>query len=781
MAVRAFKYGSLVLAVVGVALLLLVARRITVPVVEIGSLTGTMNWAYVRVEGIVTRQPAYDAEAGTLRLWVGDGGGEILVTAYRPEAEWLMDEGLVPTMGDGVALEGTLRIKEEFQYLVLNVPQHTEVRPAEAVAVSIDELGDSPLYQRVTVRGVIRDDRTPYEGLRILTLRDAGGEVEVALWTEAPSLTGAWPELRVGQAVQVMGAVDQYEGSPQVSVGRARDVEVLEEEMTLAPERRIGDLSAALAGELAVVEGTIAEVDAFSAGVKIRLDDGSGAVTLLLWQDLHDSLADRASLVEGAVIRVLGEVAEYRGELEIVPQLPADVMVLAAAERVVAGRQLGELSVDDVGRTVGVEGVLKSLRTFSAGVKGILDDGTGTVTLLLWQEVYDGLADAASLVPGAVLQVEGEVAEYKGELEVVPRAPADVAVVGLVELPLAPLAIGEVSIDDVGQSVQMEGQITEVTPFSKGTRYSLDDGTGTIILLLWQEVYDGLDDAAALAVGTRVLVRGEVAEYQGELEIVPQFPADIAVTGVEPTSQPTPQATDVAKQPTPQATPEATDLVANQPTRHATPQPTLQPTPHPTPTPAPERRTIGAITTGDVGSTFTIHGAWIAEVDYFSAGVQYVLDDGSGRIILLVWQNVMEEVEGRHDLFPGSRVQVAGEIAEYQGKLEIVPRRGADVEVLDRGERLPVEARLVGDISGSDEGRVFTVEGRVTRSEGDGWLRIWIDDGSGELLIYVPTRVVDYLPEGIGVGVRLRVTGEVDVYRGQLEIIPLAGADVEVR
>jgi DNA/RNA endonuclease YhcR with UshA esterase domain len=425
-----------------------------------------------------------------------------------------------------------------------------------------------------------------------------------------------------------------------------------------------------------------------------------------------------------------------------------------------------------------VEGVLKSLRTFSAGVKGTLDDGTGTVTLLLWQEVYDGLADAASLVPGAVLQVEGEVAEYKGELEVVPRAPADVAVVGVVELPLELLAIGQVSIDDVGQSVQMEGQIAEVTPFSRGTRYSLDDGTGTILLLLWQNVYDGLDDPTALAAGTRVLVRGEVAEYQGELEIVPQFPADIIVTGAEPTPQPTPQATDLvadqpAFQPTPQPTPQATDPVAN--------QPTPKPTPEPTATPAPERRTIGAITTGDVGSTFTIDRAGIAEVDYFSAGVQYILDDSSGRIILLVWQNVMEEMEGRHDLFPGSQVRVAGEIDEYQGELEIVPRRGADVEVLARGERLPVEERAVGEISGSDEGRVFTVEGRVTRSEGDGWLRLWIDDGSGELLIYVPVRVVEYLPVGVGVGAGLRVTGEVDVYRGQLEIIPLAGADVEVR
>jgi hypothetical protein len=39
---------------------------------------------------------------------------------------------------------------------------------------------------------------------------------------------------------------------------------------------------------------------------------------------------------------------------------------------------------------------------------------------------------------------------------------------------------------------------------------------------------------------------------------------------------------------------------------------------------------------------------------------------------------------------------------------------------------------------------------------------------------------VAYLPQGVGAGVRLRVTGEVDVYKGTVEIIPLAGADVKV-
>jgi DNA/RNA endonuclease YhcR with UshA esterase domain len=182
-----------------------------------------------------------------------------------------------------------------------------------------------------------------------------------------------------------------------------------------------------------------------------------------------------------------------------------------------------------------------------------------------------------------------------------------------------------------------------------------------------------------------------------------------------------------------------------------------------------------------VGSRFTIAKAGIVDLDYYSKGVKYTLADSTGSIILLVWQNVMEEIPDRYDLVAGSQVQVTGEIDEYRGDLEIIPRVGPSVVVLTRGERLPIEERSVDNVTPSDEGRIFTVEGAAVRTESGDWLKIWLNDGTGEMLIFVPERSVPYLPSGIGGGVRLRITGEVDIYKGVLEIIPLAGADVEVR
>jgi DNA/RNA endonuclease YhcR with UshA esterase domain len=363
-----------------------------------------------------------------------------------------------------------------------------------------------------------------------------------------------------------------------------------------------------------------------------------------------------------------------------------------------------------------------------------------------------------------------------------------VSIVGLVELPQEKVAIGQITDDDLGQTVRVDSRIVELVPFSKGMKYTLDDGTGTITLLLWQDVYEELKDPDLLTSTVQLSIRGEVAEYQGDLELVPQFPSDIEIVSLAEPAPVTPSlaltpTTYATTTPSPQPTATAaatqpTTTVTIEPTAMAAIEPTSTPSPLPSPTLAPQ--SIASLSASSVGQMALVE-ARIVEVDYFSRGVKYVLDDGTGRIILLVWQNVLEEVSRHLDLFPGSRVRVRGEIEEYQGDLEIIPLRGAEVLVITPGERLPIEERAVSTVTPADEGRIFAVAGTVIRIEGRGWLRIWIQDGTGELLIFVPEREVEYLPTGIGAGVRLRVTGEVDIYQGQLEIIPLTGADVEIQ
>jgi DNA/RNA endonuclease YhcR with UshA esterase domain len=772
MALSVLRWASLALAAAGVALLLILAGGSRVPTLPIGELAPAMNWAYVRVEGLVSRQPAFDPDSGALKLWLRDETGEILAMAYRAEAEALRAAGRVPVMGDGLALEGTLRVREEFFTLVINLPEKVEVRPPEPVAMAIHQVHDGlPALagQKVRLRGAVRGLRSPYDGLQILTLRDEAAAIEIVLPPSGETAAEILPRLVPGQALQVTGAVDLYRNQPQVSVGRWSDLVLLEGKVPLAPVRRAAQLTTSDVGCWVHLRGSVAEARPFSNGLKLALDDGTGQVTVLLWNDLLRSLPAE-DLVKGASLEVQGQLAEYRGELEIVPELASDLLLLRPpTPPEVRARAIGRLSAVDVGEMVRVEGVLLSLRAFSAGRKGLLDDGTGTVTLLLWQDVCDRLPDLDQVRPGARLQVEGEVAEYGGALEVVPLAPAGVAVVGWAPLQVPQVDIGQLQLEDEGQTVQVAGEIVAATPFSRGLRLILEDGTGKIVLLLWQEVLDTLQEGNVPGPGSRITARGELARYQGELEIVPQSADALRIEEPDPIPSPT------APSPLPSAGPPATPSTLVQPT--PTPAPEASSTP-PTPPPA---RTIGSLGSADLGTEVTLARAGIAEVIYFSRGVQYRLTDATGSILLLLWQNVLEEVPGRLYLYPGSQVRVSGQVLEYQGHLEIVPRDAAGVTLVAHGDRQPVEERSLSGITPSDEGRVFTVSGTVTRSESRGWLRLWIDDGTGEMLIYLPERLVPYLPQGLSPGVRLAVTGEVDIYQGVLEIIPLAGADVVQR
>jgi DNA/RNA endonuclease YhcR with UshA esterase domain len=309
-------------------------------------------------------------------------------------------------------------------------------------------------------------------------------------------------------------------------------------------------------------------------------------------------------------------------------------------------------------------------------------------------------------------------------------------------------------------------------------KYTLEDDSGTITLLLWQDLYDRMADAPLLTAGGHIGVSGEIREFAGELEIVPQLPDALEILGTEeaallPTEAAvvTPESSEVLVVPT---------VVTSTQTVPPSSSSTAPPISSSTPTPAPEVRAIGDISGSDVGHWYTVALAAITDLDHFSKGVKYTLTDGTGDIVLLLWQNVLEEIPDRYAIIPSTQVQVTGVIDEFAGDLEIIPREGSGVKVLAQAERLPLEARQVKDISPSDEGRVFTVEGSVTRTEGDQWLRVWLNDGTGEMLIFVPERTVPYLPSEPEAGQQLRVTGEVDIHQGVLELIPLAGADVVV-
>jgi DNA/RNA endonuclease YhcR with UshA esterase domain len=89
--------------------------------------------------------------------------------------------------------------------------------------------------------------------------------------------------------------------------------------------------------------------------------------------------------------------------------------------------------------------------------------------------------------------------------------------------------MSQITPGDQGKLVAVRGTIVTVTLFSKGMRCRLDDGTGQVILLLWQEVLDKAPNLARLAKGTQVSVTGTVEVFEGEIQVAPKSAADVQV------------------------------------------------------------------------------------------------------------------------------------------------------------------------------------------------------------------------------------------------------------
>jgi DNA/RNA endonuclease YhcR with UshA esterase domain len=193
-------------------------------------------------------------------------------------------------------------------------------------------------------------------------------------------------------------------------------------------------------------------------------------------------------------------------------------------------------------------------------------------------------------------------------------------------------ALNQIDTGCVGKALTVRGQVTDAASLPGGFKFTLDDGAGRVVLLLWGEVYDAVADVSGLNVGATVLVSGTIGQYEGELQIVPAAANDVTV-----------------------------QVAGGGPD-------------------AP-RREIGSLSAADVGTLATIEGT-ISRVEGFSQGLRVTLADGTGEVQLLLWQNVAERVPNRDGWAAGARVRAVGAVGEYKGVLQVVPDLPFDVEVL---------------------------------------------------------------------------------------------------
>jgi DNA/RNA endonuclease YhcR with UshA esterase domain len=495
--IRTFGIVAIVIAVLGLIGLGVFATRQPIPTVKIAEVQSTYNFAYVQIDGRVSRLPSYNATSQTLTFWVRDETGELMVSSFRATTQGLITADRVPAPGDTVSVQGTLRVRETIPSLTVDAPEALTLTRAapEAALRDIGSLTVDDALRAVTVRGVVRSIRAPFDGLQLITLRDATGAIDLALPAELGPIRGVLPPLEIGQSIEVSGAVTLFDATPQLSLRRSSDIQPLSERVAFAKFTPLIDLTDSNAGRWVRVESAVEEVSPFSAGVKLTLSDGRRHVTVLLWQDLWDALDKAVEIQPGTTLSVQGEVSVFRGQLEVVPEIPVDVAVLQAAAAATRPLPTVEPTATAVAVTVAPTAVSAT--------------PAATPTTLV-------IVPATATVTPRSASASGTAAPTKTPR---PTAASTAQIV----------SINALTADSVGQIVVVRGVIVETSSFSAGFKFLIDDGTGRMALTLFSDNYKFVLNRVGLNLGAEVSIEAEVAEYKGVLELQPNSGRNVVI------------------------------------------------------------------------------------------------------------------------------------------------------------------------------------------------------------------------------------------------------------
>jgi DNA/RNA endonuclease YhcR with UshA esterase domain len=115
----------------------------------------------------------------------------------------------------------------------------------------------------------------------------------------------------------------------QIEPGFGGEVKAVEGAAPWATSRDIGSLSGDDEGQRVMVEGSVVRVEGSGTWAKVFVGDETGEVLVFIYENVLARIANNTALgVAGTRVRVVGTVDVYDYNLEIVPALLYDVIVL---------------------------------------------------------------------------------------------------------------------------------------------------------------------------------------------------------------------------------------------------------------------------------------------------------------------------------------------------------------------------------------------------------------------------------------------------------------------
>jgi DNA/RNA endonuclease YhcR with UshA esterase domain len=342
LSLRVFRWTSVLLATVGLALLYAMAVHRDLPLVKVGEIRPTMNFAFVRIAGRVvddTRIFRDDERINSLRFTVEDESGVIDVIAYRQQAAALVEAGLLPRHGDVVEVAGSLGIAaEEEAVLRLQSPAQVRLTREKPKRLELADLSMEHARGYVEVSGTIASIDAPEKGSKQpwnVYITDGTIRRPLVFWSDVYDALPDKDKLVRGATVRAVVHLATFMGRLQLSVMTPQDLHIYPREAKEPARPKvkiqpIAGITAAMTGQTATVEGRLDDPRPVHGGMLITVVDGSGSIDMVLWTNKF-STDYMTNLVAGAALTVSGRIRQYQDRLEIVPNRTNDVVVTARA------------------------------------------------------------------------------------------------------------------------------------------------------------------------------------------------------------------------------------------------------------------------------------------------------------------------------------------------------------------------------------------------------------------------------------------------------------------
>jgi DNA/RNA endonuclease YhcR with UshA esterase domain len=263
--------------------------------------------------------------------------------------------------------------------------------------------------------------------------------------------------------------------------------------------------------------------------VKLLLADKTGKITALSFSGLA-KFRELGNLPRvGDQVELLGQVSisdQYGPSLFI--NLPSKVKILESPSPEEAS--ISKINDSWVNSRVTVKAGVKSPPRFG---KAIITDGASDLILILDESNLG--KDIPSLQLGAGVKVTGVITGSGRKLMITPGSLEDIELTEAAVFEVPRMKIGEITLEDMDQAVEIEGRTSGFFAFKNGGgSVTISDGSGSISVPIFSSNYDQISGADRLRLkGTRIRVRGKVGEYRGKPQVQPASADSVTILSPE--------------------------------------------------------------------------------------------------------------------------------------------------------------------------------------------------------------------------------------------------------